>query len=86
MKYAFIRSNAASFPVSHLSRLLAVQRCAYYTGRDRSTKIIGPEELELRRRMKSFFAESRASLSSRVMTANLRAEGFDVEPVRNLCL
>jgi putative transposase len=86
VRYAFIRSNAASFPVNHLCRLLGVQSSAYYAWRSRPAKIIGPEELELRRRMKTLFAESRASLGSRMMMANLRAEGFMVgrERVRRL--
>ena len=86
MKYAFIHSNAASFPVNHLCRLLGVQSSAYYAWRVRPAKIIGPEELELRRRMKTLFAESRASLGSRMMTANLRAEGFTVGRERVRCL
>ena len=86
MKYAFIRSNAASYPVNHRCRLLGVERSAYYCWRGRPAKSIGPEELALRRRMKTLFAESRGSLGSRMMTANLRAEGFTVgrERVRQL--
>jgi len=78
VKYAFIRSNATRYPVNHLCRLLGVERSAYYSWRRRPAKIIGPEELELRRRMKVFFAESLGSLGSRMMTANLRLEGFMV--------
>jgi putative transposase len=78
MKYAFIRSNAARYPVIHLCRLLGVKRSAYYSWRSRPAKIIGPEELELRRRMKALFAESRGSLGSRMMTANLCLEGFAI--------
>ena len=86
MKYAFIRSNAASYPVNHLCRLLGVERSAYYCWRGQPVKIIGPEELALRRRMKMLFAESRGSLGSRMMTANLRGAGFTVgrERVRQL--
>jgi len=86
MKYVFIRSNAARYPVNHLCRLLGVKRSAYYSWHNRAAKIIGPEELALRRRMKTLFAESRDSLGSRMMTANLRAESFAVgrERVRHL--
>ena len=86
MRYAFIRSHAGRYPVNHLCRLLGVHSSAYYAWRSRPAKIIAPEELELRRRMKTLFAESRASLGSRMMTANLRAEGFAVgrERVRRL--
>ena len=86
MKYTFIRSNAARYPVIHLCRLLGVKRSAYYSWRSRPAKIISPEELALRRRMKALFAESRGSLGSRMMTANLCSEGFTVgrERVRGL--
>lgn len=86
MKYVFIRSNAARYPVNHLCRLLGVKRSAYYSWHNRAAKIIGPEELALRRRMKTLFAESRRSLGSRMMTASLRAAGFAVghERVRHL--
>ena len=86
MKYAFIRSNASRFPVNHLCRLLGVQRSAYYSWRGQPVKVVEPEELALRRRMKTLFTESRASLGSRMMKANLRAEGFTVgrERVREL--
>ena len=86
MKYAFIRSNAARYPVNHLCRLLCVKRSAYYAWRGRPAKVIGPEALALRRRMKALFAESRGSLGSRMMMANLRSEGFMVgrERVRDL--
>ena len=86
MKYAFICSNAARYPVNHLCRLLGVKRSAYYSWRGRPAKSIGPEERALRRRMKALFVESRGSLGSRMMTANLRLEGFMVgrERVRDL--
>ncbi len=86
MKYAFIRSNAASYPVNHLCRLLGVERSTYYSWLGRPRKIIGPEELALRRRTKMLFAGSRESLGSRMMAANLRREGFTVgrERVRQL--
>ena len=72
--------------VNHLCRLLGVERSAYYSWRGQPVKIIGPEELALRRRMKMLFAESRGSLGSRMMTANLRGAGFTVgrERVRQL--
>ena len=78
MKYAFIRSNATSYPVNHLCRLLGVRSSAYYAWRNRPAKIIGPEALALRRCMKTLFAASRGSLGSRMMTAYLPLEGFTV--------
>ncbi len=82
MKYVFIRSNAASYPVNHLCRLLGVERSAYYSWRGQPVKIFGPEELALRCRMKTLFG----TLGSRTMTANLWGEGFTVgrERVRQL--
>ena len=78
MKYAFIQDHARRYPVKLLCRLLSVQRSAYYDWRDRPCKVIPPEELALRRRMKVLFAVSRGSLGSRTMTENLRQEGFEI--------
>ena len=78
MKYDFIRTHAKDFPVKLLCRMLSVQRSAYYDWRAWPCKIIAPEELALRRRMKELFAASRGSLGSRMMMKNLRQEGFDI--------
>ena len=76
MKYGFIRDHAERYPVNLLCRLLDVHRSAYYEWKDRPGKVIGPEELALRRRMKALFAASRDSLGSRTMMKKLREEGF----------
>jgi len=78
VKYAFIRDQANDFPVKLLCRMLSVQRSAYYEWITRPCKIISPEELVLRRRMKELFAASRGSLGSRMMMNNLRVEGFEI--------
>ena len=78
MKYGFIRDQEGSWPVVHLCRLLEVQRSAYYDWRDRPGKVIPPEELALRRRMKELFVASRGSLGSRTMMKNLNQEGFKI--------
>ena len=78
MKYGFIREHAGSYPVNLLCQMLGVQRSAYYDWRDRPCKVIGPEEMALRRRMKALFVASRESLGSRTMMKNLRAEGFEI--------
>ena len=78
MKYVFIRDQAKAFPVNLLCRMLSVQRSAYYDWRGRPGKVVGPEELALRRRMKALFVASRGSLGSRTMAKNLRQEGFDI--------
>ena len=78
MRYAFIRDRANDYPVNMLCRLLGVQRSCYYEWRDRPGKVIAPEALALRRRMKALFAASRGSLGSRMMMKNLRQEGFEI--------
>ena len=76
MKYGFIREHAKRWQVIHQCRLLGVHRSAYYDWRDQPFKVIPPEELALRRRMKELFKASRDSLGSRTLGENLRDEGF----------
>jgi len=78
VEYGFICDHANDYPVKLLCRMLSVQRSAYYEWRTGPCKVIGPEELALRRRMKELFAASRDSLGSRTMMNNLREEGFDI--------
>ena len=78
MKYGFICDQANVFPAKILCRMLNVQRSAYYDWLAEPCKVIGPEELALRRRMKELFAASRGSLGSRMMMKNLRGEGFGI--------
>ena len=78
MKYGFIRDHANDYPVKQLCRMLSVQRSAYYDWRAELGKVIPPQELVLRRRMKELFAASRGSLGSRMMMQNLREEGFEI--------
>ena len=86
MKYAFIREHAGRWPVTHQCRLLRVERSAYYDWPDQPCKVIPPEELSLRGRMKEMFKASRDSLASRMMMKDLRDEGFEIgrERTRNL--
>ena len=86
MKYAFIREQARRWPVIHQCRLLGVQRSAYYDWRGQSCRVIPPEELSLRRRMKELFKASRDSLGSRMMMKNLRDEGFEIGRARTRSL
>ena len=76
MKYAFVQQHAGDYPVTVLCRTLALKRSAYYDWRARGAQVIGRQELELRRRMKTLFAESRNSLGSRTLMNKLRKEGF----------
>ena len=78
MKYGFIHAQGSRYPVNLLCRLLKVQRSSYYDWRDRPGKVILPEALALRWRMKALFAASRESLCSRTLTQKLREEGFTV--------
>jgi putative transposase len=78
VKYGFIQDHAGRWPVVHQCRLLGVERKAYYDWRDKPCKVIPPEELALRRRMKGLFRSSRDSLGSRTLMENLREEGFKI--------
>ena len=78
MKYGFIREQAGDYPVKLLCRLLKVQRSGFYDWQSQPAKVIAPDELALRRRMKELFATSRGSLGNRTMMKNLRQEGFEI--------
>lgn len=78
MKYAFIREQAADYPVKWLCQKLGVTRSAYYDWRNRPGRVIPAEELALRQRMKALFKASRESLGSRRLARALREEGFDI--------
>jgi len=84
VKYGFIREYAGRWPVVHLCRLLEVQRSAYYDWRDQPGKVIPPQELELRRRMKELFRASRDSLGNRTPSAEV-ARGRLFQPPRPAC-
>lgn len=72
MKYGFIRDHANDYPVKLLRRMLSVQRSGYYDWRDRPGKVVGPEELERRRRMKSPFRHLCARMQGRSLRRILR--------------
>jgi len=78
VKYGFIRDHGDRWPVNMLCRMLAVQRSAYYDWRDRGGKVVPPEELGLRRRMKELFTTSRRSMGSRTMMKRLREEDYEI--------
>ena len=78
MKYGFIRAHAGHWSVVHLCRLLGVPRSGYYDWRDEPGRVIPPQELALRRRMKELFRASRDSLGSRPLMKHLREEGFAI--------
>ena len=74
----FLGSTSGNWPVAHLCRLLGVPRSDYYDWRDQPGRVISPQELALRRRMKELFRASRDSLGSRTLMKNLREEGFAI--------
>ena len=78
MKYAFIDRERIHYPVNTMCRVLGATRSAYYDWRKTQYRVVPAEELTLRRRMKALFEASRQSLGSRMMSENLRQEGFDV--------
>src|SRR5690554_960476 len=57
---------------------MKVSKSAYYDWCKRPGKLIGAQELQLRRRIKELFKASRSSLGSRKMMKALRAEGFEI--------
>jgi len=78
VKYGFIRDHAGNYPVKLLCDMLNVQRSVFYDWQNQPTRVIVPEELAMRRRMKELFAASRDSLGSRTMMKNLQQEGFAI--------
>ena len=78
MKYGFIGRHAGRYRVTMRCRVLGVQRSAYYAWRGQPGKVIEPQELALRGRMKALFAASRGSLGSRMLMNNLNQEGFQI--------
>ncbi|ALT18428.1 hypothetical protein AVI53_02540 [Piscirickettsia salmonis] len=57
---------------------MKVSRSAFYAWDKRPAKVISIEELQLYRRCKELFKESRGSLGSRMMAYKLQEEGFQV--------
>jgi transposase InsO family protein len=86
VKYAFIQQQSGKYPITLLCRMTNMNRSTYYDRKKRGPKVIPPEEMALRRRMKELFKASRDSLGSRTLMENLQAEGFDIgrEKTRNL--
>jgi putative transposase len=56
---------------------MLVSKSAYYPWRKRPAVIISAQTLDLHRRAKALFKESRDSLGSRELGKKLRKEGFD---------
>jgi len=78
VKCAFIQQHSSRYPVTLMCRMIGVAQSTYYDWKNRGPKVIPPEELALRRRLKELFIASRESLGSRTLKENLRSEGFDI--------
>ena len=78
VRYSFIYSLGKQYPVSMSCRVMLVSKSAYYPWRKRPAVIISAQTLDLHRRAKALFKESRDSLGSRELGKLLRKEGFDI--------
>jgi len=78
VKCAFVKRQSFGYPTTMLCRVIGVAQSTYYDWKNRGPRVIPPEELVLRRRMKELFVASRESLGSRTLMENLRLEGFDI--------
>lgn len=78
MKYRFIAEQSQPCSVVSLCRVMRVSTSAYYAWRQRPAQIISAETLQLYRRTKALFQQSRASLGSRGLSQALRKEGYAV--------
>jgi putative transposase len=71
---------------------MLVSKSAYYAWRKRPAVIISAQTLDLHRRAKALFKESRDSLGSRELGKKLRKEGFEItryqviKLMKRLCL
>ena len=79
MKYGFIKTESAQYPITVLCDAMQVKRSGYYDWKNnRSQKVINADEFALRSEMKRLFKQSRESLGSRRISKALRAQGFNV--------
>nr|WP_230382617.1 IS3 family transposase [Piscirickettsia salmonis] len=73
-----MRKNKVLYPINLTCKVMKVSRSAFYAWDKRPAKVISIEELQLYRRCKELFKESRGSLGSRMMAYKLQEEGFQV--------
>jgi putative transposase len=78
VRYHFIQSEARSYPVRLLCRVMKVSKSAFYAWKARPGHLITAQELQIYRRTKALFNASRESLGSREIEKKLRSEGFNV--------
>ena len=82
MKFSFIHTEKASFPVAAMCRVLGVTRQGYYAFVKRPPSARALEEDRLRERLKELHVESRQTYGSPRMLRALRAEGVRVSKRR----
>lgn len=78
MKYRFVVEHAQRCSVVVLCRVMHVSTSAYYAWLKRPARLISAETLQLYRRTKELFQQSRESLGSRGLSQALRKEGYAV--------
>lgn len=78
MKFHFIKDHSSDYPVRLLCRVMGVGKSAFYAWKARPATIITAHQLNLYRRTKVLFKDSRESLGSRELAKKLNKEGFEV--------
>jgi len=78
VKYRFIAEQADRCAVVVLCRVMRVSTSAYYAWRQRPAQLISADTLQLYRRAKELFLQSRESLGKASLSQALRKEGYAV--------
>jgi putative transposase len=78
VKYRFIAEQSQQCTVVPLCRVMRVSTSAYYAWLKRPARLISAETLQLYRRAKALFQQSRESLGSRGLSQALCKEGYAV--------
>lgn len=81
MRYEFIRENVGTFSIRPLCRVMQVSTSAYYAWCQKPP-VSGPDDTEVRVRLRALFAASRQSAGSRTLLSQLREEGIEISRYR----
>jgi len=76
MKYRFIDTHRAVYPVGRMCQVLGVSRSGYYTWRERPTSGRETRNRRLRVHIRAVYQESRSTYGSRRVYHELRAQGI----------
>lgn len=76
VKYACIQEHRGEFPLSLMCRVLGVSRAGFYACRQRRQSARSLRDEQVRRKVCSIHAQSRATYGSPRVHAELRAEGY----------